>query len=53
MAGDKVIDQCVFRTVQPNYMRRADPCDGVADPVTGYRNGVHVGETAAVSIQDS
>ena len=49
-AGDKILDHCVFRTVQPNYTA-APIIEGIADPVTGARHGVHIGETPDVSIQ--
>ena len=50
-AGWKVTDPCVLNTVQPNYTAAPILGDGVVDPVRGHRNGVHIGETDAVTIQ--
>jgi hypothetical protein len=49
-AGWKILDPAVFRTVQPNYTAAPIIGDGVADPVRGYRSGIHIGETNEVSI---
>ena len=48
-AGEKILDNCVFRTVQPNYTAAPILDGGVCDPVNGSRCGIHVGEYGEVS----
>lgn len=53
-AGWKILDHCVFRTVQPNYTAApvlGTPDKPVPDPVTTARCGVHIGDVAGVSIK--
>jgi hypothetical protein len=49
-AGEKILDHCVFRTVQPNYVANPILADDVVDPVIGRRTGIHIGEIDEVSI---
>lgn len=49
-AAWKILDHCVFRTVQPNYVAAPILGEGVDDPVVGRRNGIHVGDYNEVSI---
>jgi hypothetical protein len=49
-AGWKILDPAVFRTVQPNYTAGPILEDGVNDPVTCGRNGVHIGDLIDVLI---